>query len=118
MDNQTLLSLGNSAIAAIAAVLAAGVAGYWGYRSVKATSDEAKLKDEAARLKRELIAAYRQLAAYHQLEHEFASHLSQHGGKAAKTFKTQFRDRVTGIMGYRPEGNRKDAESRIRALEV
>lgn len=118
MDNQTLLTLGSSIISAVSAIIAASAAGYWGYRAVKATSDEAKLRDDVANLKKELIISYRQIAAYHQLEHEFSTHLSQDNSVAPKTVKTDFRNRVMDLLGERPEITRKRAETRIRELEA
>lgn len=118
MDSQTLASLASASIAAIAAIAAAAIAGYWGYRSVVATSDASKLKDESAKLKRELIQAYRQIAAYHQLEHELATHISSLGESAAKTIKTQFRNKVVELLDDRPEMSAKTAATRIKELEI
>lgn len=50
----TIMSLGTAAIAALSAVLAAAITGYWGYCSVRATSEESKLKEGNQTLKREL----------------------------------------------------------------
>lgn len=118
MDTQAIVTLGSSAISAIAALAAAAVAGYWGYRSVKTTSDEARAKEEVFKLRKELVGVYRQVAAYHQLEHELSSRISQASGSSARSIKTEFRNRVSELMGERPELSRVSAESRIRELEI
>ena len=118
MDNQAQITIWSSLISAASAIIAAASAGYWGYRSIKTTSDEAKLKDETARLKRELITCYRQIAAYHQLEQEFSTYLSGESSVATKTVKTEFRNRVMASLGERPEITRRTSESRIKELEA
>jgi hypothetical protein len=118
MDSQAIVTLGSSAISAISALAAAAIAGYFGYKSVKATSDEAKLKEELAKLKKELVGVYRQVAAYHQLEQELSSHISQSADSSVRAIKTEFRNKVRELLGERPELSRNSAESRIRELEI
>jgi hypothetical protein len=56
MDAQTITSLGTTLIVALATVIGSAITAYFGFKSVKATADMAKTKEELASTKRELIA--------------------------------------------------------------
>lgn len=87
MDTQTTLTLGTTLIVALATIIGSAITAYFGFRSVKTTADMAKNKEEAAALKRELIASYRQISAYYQLEQEYIDAVKQSNGGAEQTLR-------------------------------
>jgi hypothetical protein len=118
MEAQTLTTLGTSLIVALATVIGSAITAYFGYKSVKATADMAKAKEEMGSLKKELIAAYRQISAYYQLEQEFIEAMKAANGTTEKTLKIGYRDKVVEKGFERPKLTHNQAEKRIRELEI
>jgi hypothetical protein len=118
MDPQTINTLGTSLIVALATILGSAITGYFGYKSVMATADLAKAKEEMAGVKKELVACYRQLGSYHQLEQELVEALQASVGGSQKTLKTCYRDKVVEKGFVRPMTTQTAAERRIRELEL
>lgn len=118
MDPNLIMGLGTAGIAALSAILAAAITGYWGYCSVRATSEESKLKEGNNNLKRELVAAYRQIAAFHRTEDQMALHIAETKRIAVKTVKTQFRDLACPANEERPKFTAKSAMQRAYEIET
>jgi hypothetical protein len=118
MDTQTTLTLGTTLIVALATIIGSAITAYFGFRSVKATAEMAKNKEEAAALKRELIASYRQISAYYQLELEYIDAMKQTNGDNDKTLKISYRDKVVEKGFERPQVTHNQAEKRIREIEI
>lgn len=118
MDAQTITTLGATLIVALATVIGSAITAYFGFKSVKATADMAKSKEEAALIKRELIAAYRQISAYYQLEQEFIEVVRTTSGGTEKALKISHRDKVVEKGFVRPSITHNQADKRIRELEI
>lgn len=118
MDAQTLSTLGTSLIVALATIVGSAITAYFGYKSVKATTDMAKTREEIADVKKELISTYRQISAYYQLEQEFIETIKVTNGRAEKTLKISYRDKVVNKGFERPQVTHTQAEKRIRELEI
>lgn len=118
MDAQTLTTLGTSLIVALATVIGSAITAYFGFKSVKTTADMARAKDEMASIKKELIAAYRQISAYYQLEQEFIEAMKTTNGGTEKTLKISHRDKVVEKGFERPKVTHNQAEKRISELEI
>lgn len=78
----------------------------------------AKTKEEMASVKKELIAAYRQISAYYQLEQEFIASIKTTNGGTEKALKVSHRDKVVEKGFERPNVTHNQAEKRIRELEI
>ena len=78
----------------------------------------ARSKEEIASGKRELIAAYRQISAYYQLEQEFIEAIRTTNGGTQKALKISHRDKVVEKGFERPKVTHNQAEKRIRELEI
>lgn len=118
MDAQTLTTLGTSLIVALATVIGSAITAYFGFKSVSATTDMAKSKEEMTSLKKELVAAYRQISAYYQLEQEFIAAIKATNGGTEKSLKISHRDKVVEKGFERPLVTHNQAEKRIRELEI
>lgn len=118
MDAQILTTLGTSLIVALATVIGSAITAYFGFRSVKSTADMAKAKGKVESIKRELVAAYRQIRAYYQLEQEFIEVLKTANGESEKALKISHRDKVVEKGFERPSVTNNQAEKRIRELEL
>lgn len=118
MDPQTLTTLGTSLIVALATVIGSAITAYFGFRSVKTTADMARGKEEMVSLKNELIATYRQISAYYQLEQELIEAMKTTNGGTEQTLKISHRDKVVEKGFERPKVTHNQAEKRIRELEI
>jgi len=118
MDTQTLTTLGTSLIVALSTVIGSAITAYFGFRSVKATADMVKTKEEIASMKRELISAYRQISSYYQLEHEYIEAMKAINDRTEKSLKISHRDKVVEKGFERPKVTHNEAERRIRDLEI
>jgi intergrase/recombinase len=114
----TIIPVISSVVAALAAISAALISAYFQRKTARETADSARTTAELEKLRRELVRAYRQVAAYYELESIAADELAAHMGKASKTAKSEMRDEVKARGLDRPEWTRTQCESRIRDLEA
>ena len=118
MDAQVTLTLGTTLIAAVATVVGSAITAYFGFRSVKATADMAKTKEEVITLRKELIATYRQLCAYYQLEDEYIQAIVRVSNGSEQSIKIAHRDKVQENGFERPQVKKSQIEKRVRELEI
>jgi hypothetical protein len=116
MDAETTRTIATSAITAISTLGAAAIVAYFGYRAQKHTRKTDQLENEIEQRKKELVAAYRQVSAYYQLEQKYSDQLASLTGQAQKTLKSQFRDAVEDEGFDRPEWTTRDCEIAMAEL--
>jgi hypothetical protein len=109
MDASTTQAIAASTVAAIASLVAAIVTAYFGYRATRTSKEIADLKGELKR-------AYRQVAAYHELEDIACEEIAMQRNSSAKTIKTELRDRAVQRNVERPDLTRKQCEKRLSEL--
>jgi len=106
----------SSGITAVATIIAAKLASSYKEKTNKISKQLNEKSDTIKKISNEMEIIYQQLAAYHELETNYAEKLSKIEGCAPKTIKTKFRDMVYAELKIRPEFTRKYAEKRI--LEI
>jgi hypothetical protein len=75
------------------------------------------LEKAAERRKNELIAAYRQVSGYYQLEEKYSEQIANMTGQAQRTVKSQFRDGVQQDGFDRPKWTTLECEKAIDDLK-
>lgn len=113
----TGVSMVSSLVAAIAAIGAACTTAIFGHRTARVTADTAKKAADLEKHRASLRRAYRQVAAYYELENFAAEELSSKPGRTSKTVKRDLRDRVQQMGLNRPEMTRNECDSRVKELE-
>lgn len=99
----------------LAAAIASGVIAIVATRS---GAEVSKLKEDKARLEKQVARLLRQVESYHLLEDLYASDLAaKSDGRASKTIKTEYRNRVVELhQCERPEMTANEANKRLQVV--
>jgi hypothetical protein len=116
MDPQ-IAPLVASAITGVCAITAATAVALINLKSQANKEEFKRLKDRASKLRKDLVTAYGQIAAYHILEEEYTAEmeklLASSTGEAGQSIKIRFRDRVVARDYERPSLTANKAQHEI-----
>ena len=113
MDPQ-IAPLVASAITGVCAITAVVAVALINLKAQSKKEEFKRLKDRTSKLRKDIVASYGQIAAYHILEEEYAAEmeklLASTTGESGQSIKNRFRDRVVARDYERPSWTTNQAQ--------